>query len=1055
MRKKGISIIKAIFFFVVLGIISVLIVMTTLFNTREREWYSKNVQIFKVTYITQKKALIKDMVNNVISFVDSQKNDREKTIRKNVKERTYEGYTILSAIYNKYHGKLSDNKIKALSIDVLRSIRFAEGRGYYFIDDLQGITWLSPAKPELEGKNVLYIKDVTGKSIVGEFLKIVKEKGEGYVEYWWHTPSNPKNKYKKISYVKLFRPFGWIIGTGDYYLGNEKSLQKSILSSIANMRYSNNNYFFVLSKEGVMLANPFNTSDIGKNVLNVKDKNGKYITKEFLKVAEYPDGGYVEYIWKKPGTNKYVKKIGYAKLYKPWGWIIGTGVYMDDINKFIDTQTMLLQKSMRKNFFNILLFTIILTIIGFFLHLLIIHITKKNVNLILNSFKKAAHSHTKMDTDKILFSEFRKIAIYANKILEDITKEKEKTLSLLNAIPDIMFILDKNGVIIDYKAPEKILIMPPEKFLGKSIKDVLSGKFKEKTIEKILRNIKNVLKDGKQRHMKYELKVNGEKRLFESRFLKFEEDKVLIIEKDITDKIKMEKNLEEERKRLLVTLKSIGDGVIVTDENGHITLMNKVAEKLTGWKEKEAKKEKLDTVFKIKSEKDGKPLENPVTKVLREKRIVSLSNHTLLISKTGEERMIEDSAAPIIDKNGKIIGVVLVFRDITEKAKVMRESINMERIKNVGILAARIAHDFNNFLGSILGGVEVLSVKIEKKGIIVDEVKQDLEKMKDYIDRAKRLSKQLLTFAKGGITEIKVFSPAKLIKEVSEFSLSGTPIKLIFSIPENLWNIEGDEDQLFFAIQNILLNAKDAMPKGGNIYIALSNEEITDHPILSKGKYIKIAIKDEGMGIPKDKLDKIFEPKFTTKEEGSGFGLVSTYTIVKKHNGYIDVESEEGKGTTFYIFLPATEKEVETQKSIKTEEKETTTTKEPKKEAKILVMEDNEDLQEVFKEQLEYFGHTVEITSNGEEAIKAFKKAREKGKPFDLIIMDLTIKGGMGGKETIKHIREIDKKIPVIVSTGYAEDIIISTYKEHGFSEVLVKPFKMEKLKNLIKKLLS
>ena len=1048
MKKKGISIVKIVFFLMILGIAFILIVMTTLFNTREKEWYRKNVDMFKSTYITQKKMLIKDMVNNVISFIEAQRIEREKIIKKNIKERTYNGYNILSTIYNKYHGKLNDDEIKSLAIEILRSLRFAEGRGYYFIDDLNGVTWLSPSNPELEGKNVLYIKDIAGKSIVEKFIRIAKEKGEGYVEYWWHTTQDLKNRYKKLSYIKLFKPFGWIIGTGDYYLGDEKSLQKSILSSINNIRYSNNNYFFILGKDGTLLVNPFNTDDVGKNVLNVKDKNGKYITKEFLKVAQHPDGGYVEYVWRKPGTDKYIKKIGYAKLYKPWGWIIGTGVYMDEVNKFVEAQTLTLQKNMRRDFFIILLFVAILIIIGFLFSAVIIKITKRNVDMILDFFKNAAYSHKKINTDKILFSEFKKIATYANKILEDIRKEEEKTLSLLNAIPDIMFILDKNGVFLDYRASKEDLAMPPEKFLGKSIKEV----FSKELGEKVINIIKNVLKDGRQRYMNYELEIKGKKRLFESRFLKFDEDRVLIIERDITDKVKMERDLEEERKKLLITLKSIGDGVIVTDEKGLVILMNKVAERLTGWKEREAKKKKLEDIFKIKNEKSGKDLINPVAKVLKEKKIVSLSNNTILISKNGEKRIIEDSAAPIIDKNNKIIGVVLVFRDVTEKVKITREFINMERIKNVGILAARIAHDLNNFLGAMLGVLEILTLRIKKGNVDLTKIEKELERMKRHIQRAKKLSKQLLTFARGGISEIRVFSIANMVKGVTNLSIRGSSHRSVLMIPDKLWNIEGDEDQLFFAIQNIILNAIEAMPKGGNIYITLSNENIERHPILQPGKYVKITIKDEGKGIPKNILDKIFEPKFTTKKEGSGFGLVSIYRIIKEHDGHIEVESEIGKGTTFYIYLPATDKEVEeVEETIK---EGRIKLKKPIEKAKILVMEDDRGLQEVFKEQLEYFGYIPQITANGEDAIKAFKEAREKGEPFDLIIMDLTVVGGMGGKDAIKYIREIDKEIPVIVTTGYAEDIIVSTYKEYGFSGALVKPFKMEELKNLINELL-
>jgi PAS domain S-box-containing protein len=373
---------------------------------------------------------------------------------------------------------------------------------------------------------------------------------------------------------------------------------------------------------------------------------------------------------------------------------------------------------------------------------------------------------------------------------------------------------------------------------------------------------------------------------------------------DITKRMQMENALEAERERLAVTLRSIGDGVITTDINGKIILMNKVAEELTGWTQEEGQGKNLDSVFKIINETTGEPHEDPVQKVLSSGKIIELANHTILISKDGKERIIADSGAPILDKEANIIGVVLVFRDTTEKEKFLEITQNSQKLESLGILAGGIAHDFNNLMGGIYGYIDMANDETREP-----LVSNYLAKASTTIDRARALTGQLMTFAKGGVPIKKVEHLHSFVQDTVQFALSGSAVLGRYQIPENLWPCDIDRSQIGQVIENLVINAQQAMPNGGQIDVSAQNISLIDNqvPSLAAGNYVKLSIKDQGIGIPKEFLPRIFDPFYTTKSEGHGLGLSSCYSIINRHDGYIEAESEPGKGSTFHIYLPASD----------------------------------------------------------------------------------------------------------------------------------------------------
>jgi len=382
------------------------------------------------------------------------------------------------------------------------------------------------------------------------------------------------------------------------------------------------------------------------------------------------------------------------------------------------------------------------------------------------------------------------------------------------------------------------------------------------------------------------------------------------------------------------------------------------------------------------------------------------------------------------------------------------ELFKSRKLESVGVLAGGIAHDFNNLLTSYFGNIELAKQKLSSKHEALPHIKT----AGLALDKATNLTKQLLTFAKGGDPLLEIIGIKHIIEDSVKLTLSGSNIITNVKLPDNLWQVIADKGQLSQVITNLIINADQAMPDGGTLTIEAKNIENADadvYPHLS-GNYVQFTIKDTGLGIISTELEKIFDPYFTTKHEGSGLGLATVHSIVTKHKGNISVESEQGQGTTFTVCLPAV---TESQQAVEYSAEEVSANSNPvqvkSNSAHILVMDDNEMILELSTSMLDLFGYSFDTAIDGEQTINKYKAAREAGDPFDIVIMDLTIPGGMGGKETIIKLLDFDPKANVIVSSGYSTDPIMANFDEYGFKGRLEKPFQMDEMKKELSRLIS
>jgi len=407
------------------------------------------------------------------------------------------------------------------------------------------------------------------------------------------------------------------------------------------------------------------------------------------------------------------------------------------------------------------------------------------------------------------------------------------------------------------------------------------------------------------------------------------------------------------------------------------------------------------------------------------------------------------SLTPLRDIDGNVIGGMAVLEDITQRKKMEEELIKAEKIESIGILAGGIAHDFNNLLTSIMGNISLAKMYSDPD----DKVYKRLDETEKACIQAKKLTQQLLTFSRGGAPIKKLCSIEQIIRSSVNFALRGSNVKSEFSIENNLWNAEIDEGQITQVITNLVINAEQAMPQGGVIRVKAENISLRESVFneskapLPAGRYVKITVEDQGIGIPKEHLPKIFDPYFTTKQGGSGLGLSTAYSIIKNHKGYTDVESELGTGSKFYIYIPASDKEIPEECDI--EERITAVKR------RVLIMDDEEMIREIVGEMLNLIGYEFEFASDGAEAIEIYKRAKEENRPFDAVILDLTIPGGMGGREAIEKLVSVDPGIRAIVSSGYSDDKVMSEYEKYGFKGVLSKPYTIEGLSKALQEVIN
>jgi PAS domain S-box-containing protein len=623
--------------------------------------------------------------------------------------------------------------------------------------------------------------------------------------------------------------------------------------------------------------------------------------------------------------------------------------------------------------------------------------------------------------------------------------------SVIQNILDGMITVDETGVVTSMNpAAEKMFGCRDNEMIGHNFTRLVPKRFEsEHDTKPVVCNWTEIMRRtgtstlalGRTRkHVTFPVEISLSEMIIDQQRL------YVAMVRDVTERKRFEQQIAAEKESLAVTLRAIGDGVITCDVNGKVIMMNSEAEKLTGWTLQEAIGQPLKSVFDVtvdlaaqaKTQKIGYRSE-------AQSILLNLPENVTLTPRDGSERVIEQVASPIRDAKNEIAGVVLIFRDITERQRAEAERRKTETLEQLGLLAGGIAHDFNNLLTAIIGNISLASLLLPPD----DEMAERLDDAKNASLRARDLAQQLLTFARGGAPIKKTASIAKLIRDTVSFSLRGSRNRSEFEIASDLASAEIDSGQISQVVANLVVNADQAMPNGGTLYVSCDNfcYDTNDAviPDLIPGDYVRIRIRDEGVGIPEKYMKRIFDPYFTTKPKGNGLGLATAYSIVKNHSGLMTVESQVHVGTTFTIYLPAAavveEVPVEAPRKLTLEMSGT---------GRVLVVDDEDAIRDLVEFTLTRLGYEVSQAATAIQGVELYQQRLKGGERFDLVILDLTLPGGMGGKEALKKLLEIDPTVNAIVSSGYATDATMSRYQDFGFRGVIAKPYEAAELGRVV-----
>jgi PAS domain S-box-containing protein len=508
--------------------------------------------------------------------------------------------------------------------------------------------------------------------------------------------------------------------------------------------------------------------------------------------------------------------------------------------------------------------------------------------------------------------------------------------------------------------------------------------------------------------------------------------------------------LTDEKERLTVTLRSVGDGVITTDLDRTILSMNRVAEALTGWTQAEAVGKPLGEVFQNFDPETWQRCDNSIDDLIANPQAHDVGRRSsVLAARDLTEHPIEESTAPIRDAEGRAIGIVLAFRDITDALRMQEERAKASKLASLGLLAGGMAHDFNNILMKVMGNVSMARATMSRRPATPDW----LGEAEQACISARHLTWQLLTFSKGGVPARKAVALGPMLQEAVGLALSGSGVGFTLDVAADLWSVDADAAQLVQAVSDVALNARQAMPRKGAITVRAENVSEVDRRWqnalrVEPGRYVRVSITDTGVGIPREHLSRIFDPYFSTKQGATGLGLATTYSILKNHGGFLAVESQLGVGTTIQMNWPAAERhDVAAQPH--------TLARATGSKRRVLIMDDEPSVRRLAMNMLDFLGYEVEVTQSGSAAVTYFKQALTDGSPFDVVMLDLVVPGDIGGIEAMNHLGALDPAVKAILMSGMGQDPAVPEFLTYGFSASIAKPFTLQELKNTLQSVIA
>ena len=866
-------------------------------------YHDFNIRMDKMRtdYVEQQKLVSKREVERIVTMMKHERIQSEDLANKYVKAETYKVYSIVQNIYEQNKEVKSDAEIQKMIVDTLRAIRFSDTISSYFIHSLSGKNVFNQVSHSNEDQNINNLRDSRGQYVVKKELELLSEQEEGFLIGYWPKPDRDSiNDFKKVTFVKKFKPYNWSIGTGLYVDDIEEQIKAAWMERINNIRFgtNSNGYLFAGSWTGINLAHGTQPDLIGTNILDFEDSRGNKTSQMIIAASKKKDGGYTSFWWLKPDTGEESPKIAYAKSVPEWELFVATGVYIVDIEENILTlQAALNEQIKTKIFIFITVIAVAFTLFCILFHLLSIRL-KKDLNLFASFFDQAAFSDNKINRDTVHFAELDQMAESANKMIVDRKKAEE---SLHESREKFKSIVDNIGIGVALISPDMEV-----------------------------------------------LEMNHQMREW---FPEYDLDKRPICYRTFN------KPPREEICEYCPTLKTLDDGQVHED-----TTVTQHTDKIRNY------------------------------------RIIS---------------------SPLVNSQGEVTAAIELIEDITDSLSLQAQLMQAQKMESVGRLAGGVAHDYNNISSIIIGFSELALEKVDQSASIYDDLIEVIKAAK----RSTEITRQLMAFARQQTIAPKILDLNETLGNMLNMlrRLIGEDIDLAWLPGTEVWPIKIDPSQIDQIMANLCVNARDAIADVGKVTVETKNisfdkDYCADHPGFSTGEYVLLAVSDDGKGIAPEILEKIFEPFFTTKGlgEGTGLGLATVYGIVKQNNGFINVYSEQGKGTTVKVYLLRDSGQAD---AVSREENleiplscgET-----------ILLVEDDDSILKLGKRILEELGYTVLASNTPNEAVNL---AEAHAGVINLLITDVVMPE-MNGYELSKHLQRTYLNLKVLFMSGYTANVI-------------------------------
>jgi PAS domain S-box-containing protein len=895
--------------------------------------FQSRTETMRRDHVKTQMALVRSEVEKAVDYILYEKARTEQRLKEGLRGRVYEAHAIATNIYREYSASRADDDIRKMIKDALRSVRFNSGRGYYFATNLDGKEELFADRPGEEGKDYLNVRDSRGGYPIREMIEVARGAGEGFVEYAWTKPGEEGNDFPKVAFVKLFEPLNYFIGTGEYIDDTTADIQAEVLRRVGTIQYAGNGYIFVVSYDGIVLSGHPKQKNVGKNLWDMEDPDGVKVIQEERRAVENPEGGFIHYRWPKPGNAEPAPKISFLKGIPDWEWMVGTGVYVDEMEPAIADMAWLLRKQIVRRVLLVGAAFFGLVLIMFSLAMQSARFVREGFDAFSSFFEKAAAESVRVDEDKLYFAEFRRLAGPANRMVDerrrfeeklsselekrvrvqvDLEKSEGKLRNLFSSIRDVIVVADNDRLVIDANQPAL-----RDKF-GYEVEDIAGKKTSvlygtvsafEEAGRKVFEG--NLERAGKLLELNFK-KKNGDVFPAELSALKLIGDdgkpigNIGVI-RDITQRKKVEESLRESEEKYQKLFNNEIDAISIFDvETKKLLDVNKAWLKLYGY----SREETLQlAVYDISAEPEQSK-EAIDRAAASGDTLIPVRHHR---RKDGTEFWVELSAGPFTWKGRRVMYAVV--RDITSRkqaeeflrrAKDSLEQQN-EELRKIGrmkdALLRDVSHELKTPVAKHAMQLEILRPLLDSNRVTEGE-RRSFSVMEKSIRRQESVISNLLGLARlesGGRQYRKEsFRLDKLTEKVLEDyaeSIEARGIAVSVNMPEI--SMSSDIEMLWHVFSNLISNAIKFQRREGLPEISISSQ--------ARDKHVIVKIEDNGIGMSREVQERIFARFFQASAsiEGSGVGLTICKHIVEDLEGSIRMTSQgPGHGCVVEVTLP-------------------------------------------------------------------------------------------------------------------------------------------------------